>query len=187
MRRDARRLGVRWLTAAAIAVLSVGSERIAIAADAWVYRTTGSFAGETAHVAAYALSPNRFVQFEIGCGATGAPWIAVGVNDPDTMASGLAEDSAIQVAFTFVEPSSIGVSFFDHRYRVAVAGMPRNPPGGAFSVLITGSDVPDLARRLAGEYGYVEVRQGGTTAKLALKGAASAIRQAMEGCGVWSR
>lgn len=174
------------MAAIAIVVLAVGPGRSAMAADAWVYRTAESDTGEMAHVAAYALSTNRSVQFEVGCGTSSASWIAVAVNDPDTMARGLAEDSSIPVIFTFVEPSSSGLGFLDHRDRIAVAGMPQSPPGGSFSVLVTGSDVRDLARRLAGEYGYVEVRQGGTTATFSLVGAPSAIRQAMEGCSASS-
>lgn len=175
------------LATAAIAVLAAATGRSSLAAEAWIHRTSESLTGEVAHVAAFALSPDRFVHFEVGCGPSSAPWIAIAVNDPDTMARGLADDSPIPVIFTFVQPSSVGLSLFDHRDRVATAGMPQAPPGGSFSVRITGTDVPDLASRIAGDYGYVEVRQGDTTTPFSLAGAAEAVRQVVENCPAWPR
>jgi hypothetical protein len=158
-----------------------------LAAEAWSYRSERSLTGEMTHIAAYALSPDRNVHFEVGCGPSGAPWIAVAVNDPDVALRGLAEDSAIPVTFTFVAPSSIGLSFLDDRDRFATAGLPQRPAGGVFTVRITGPDVADLADRLAGGYSYVEVKQGRTTATFPLAGAAAALRQVREGCPGWPR
>lgn len=180
-----RKVGLAAGAALAWAAVTLASP--ILAAEAWSYRSERSPTGDVTHIAAYALSPDRNVHFEVGCGSSGAPWIAVAVDDPAVAERGLAEDSAIPVTFTFVAPSSIGLSFLDDRDRFATAGLPQSPAGGVFTVRITGPDVVDLADRLAGSYGYVEVMQGRTTATFRLAGAATALRQVREDCPAWPR